>query len=418
MIDEAGPWGTGPFTLVQGASSITTRNAIMSAEPFACSWLIESEQRDPLVVLEANRSHWNRTRGPWIEKAVFRNDLTPERALELCLSTDGEVDIVTEVSPADAARVQASEHARLVVNDANRVLVGIINRQPRDVPLDDPDVRRALNLAVDRARVVEQGLNGYATPLSALTPPWCSGYPPGARPYDHDPARARDLWKAWPDGRPLRLATAGAFEGVARLVADDLRSSLGVEVEISVVPEQDSAAGARVLVENKLTAAWDVLLFGWFDLSSEAPPAAVHREFFGTDGAFRIGPPVPEFDALFDEMKVQLDGARLVDVAERIDAMVFDQALALFLCAPQALYAVNNSVSFGPYRTTFEIAEVTVDEHHWSRTGRGVDLTAAASAGTALSGPEGEQVAGYGALPPDADPAGKPGFSGAAGNAC
>ncbi len=174
---------------------------------------------------------------------------------------------------------------------------------------------------------------------------------------------------------------------MARLLADDLRSSLGVEVQVTVVPEQDSAAGARVLVENKLTAPWDVLLFGWFD-------------------------------ALFDEMKVQLDGGRLVDVAERIDAMVLDQALALFLCAPQALYAVNNSVSFGPYRTTFEIAEVTVDEDHWSRTGRGVDLTAAAASRTELSGSEGEQVAGYGALPPDTEAAGKPGFSGAAGNAC
>ncbi len=388
----------------------------MSAEPYACSWLIESEQRDPLVVLEANLDHWNRSRGPWIDKAVFRNDLTPDQALELCLSTDGEVDIVTEVSPADAARVQASEHARLVVNDANRVLVGIINRQERDVPLQDPDVRRGLNLAVDRARVVDEGLGGYATPLSALTPPWCSGYPAGARPYDHDPARAKELFRAWPEGRPLRLATAGAFERVARLVADDLRSSLGVEVEVVVVPEAASATGARVLVENKLTAPWDVLLFGWFDLSSEAPPAAVHREFFGLDGAFRAGPPVPEFDALFDEMKVQLDGERLVEVAERIDAMVHESALALFLCAPQALYAVNNHVSFGPYRTTFEIAEVTVDDEHWSRTGGGADLSRPDS-GDAVTGSDGLPVAGYGALPPD-EGTSKPGFSGAAGNAC
>jgi len=103
VIDEAGPWGTGPFTLVQGASSITTRNVIMSADPYACTWQIEGEQRDPLVVLEANLDHWNRAeRGPRVQRAVFRNDLTPDRALQLCVTTDGEVDIVTEVSPADA----------------------------------------------------------------------------------------------------------------------------------------------------------------------------------------------------------------------------------------------------------------------------------------------------------------------------
>ncbi len=417
MIDEAGPWGTGPFTLVQGASSITTHHVLMSTEPFAATNAIESEQRDPLVVLEANLDHWNRARGPWIEKAIFRNDLTPDRALELCLTTDGEVDIVTEVSPADADRVQASEHARLIVNDANRVLVGIINRQERDVPLQDPDVRRALNLAVDRAKVVTEGLNGYATPLAALTSPWCSGFPQGLKPFDHDPARAKELFRGWPEGRPLRLATAGAFQGIAGLIAGDLRSALGIDVDVIVVGDEQAAAGARVLLENKLPMAWDVLLFGWFDLSSEAPPAAVHREFFGLDGAFRAGPPLPEFDALFDEMKVQLDGGRLVEVAERIDALCHDQALGLFLCAPQALYAVNNHVSFGPYRTTFEIAEVTVDEQHWSRTGGGADLTGGGS-GDEVTGSQAAPVAGYGAMPPDADGKAKPGFSGAAGNAC
>ena len=38
------------------------------------------------------------------------------------------------------------------------------------------------------------------------------------------------------------------------------------------------------------------------------------------------------------------------------------------LCAPKALYAVNKHVSFGPYRTTFELAEAEVDDEHWSRT--------------------------------------------------
>lgn len=120
--------------------------------------------------LEANRGHWNIERGPRLERAIFRNDLSPAEALELCISTEGEMDIVTEVSPADAARVIASEHAKLVVCDANRVLVGIINRYPSDVPLHDKRVRKALNLAVDRQKVITLGLGGYANPLCALTP--------------------------------------------------------------------------------------------------------------------------------------------------------------------------------------------------------------------------------------------------------
>jgi peptide/nickel transport system substrate-binding protein len=90
-------------------------------------------------------------------------------------------------------------------------------------------------------------------------------------------------------------------------------------------------------------------------------------------------------------MAVEIDGGKLVTIAEEIDRYCFDNALAVFLCAPQALYAVNNHVSFGPYRTTFEIAEVTVDEGHWSRLPGADQRTAAVP---------------------------KPGFSGAAGNSC
>jgi len=290
VIDEPGPWGTGPFTLVQGASSILTRNVIMSADPYTCAWLIESEDRTDELVLEANLDHWNLAeRGPRVQRAVFRNNLSPAEALDRCLAGDGEVDIVTEVSPADAARVNASQHARLITADANRVLTCILNRSG---PLSSVDLRRALNLSVDRKRIVDEGLAGYASIVPAMTPPWCSGFPVGAQPYPQDRAEARSLWErsGWPSDRPLRIATPAPFAGIAQLVASDLRRSLGVGVEILTVPDEAALAGARALVEKKLPQPWDLLVHAWFDLSSEAPPAAVHREFFGTDGAFRAGP--------------------------------------------------------------------------------------------------------------------------------
>ena len=60
--------------------------------------MIESKGRSDELVLEANRNHSNTERGPHIERAMFRNTLSPEEALELCRTTDGEMDIVTEVS--------------------------------------------------------------------------------------------------------------------------------------------------------------------------------------------------------------------------------------------------------------------------------------------------------------------------------
>jgi ABC-type transport system substrate-binding protein len=340
----------------------------MRADPFACAWLIEREDRSDRVVLEANRDHWNRARGPRLQRAVFRNDLTPAEALERCLSAEGEVDIVTEVSPADAGRVASSERAELVAFDANRVLVGILNRFAPDIPLDDRRLREALNLAVDRRRLIAEGLAGYANALPALTPAWCAGFPEGQAPRPHDPGRARELLEqvGWPAGRPLRLAAPPSFALLAGLIAHDVERALGIGVEVLPVPADRLLAGARMLVEKKLVPPWDVLLHAWFDLSSEMPPAAVHREFFGADGAFRAGPELPEFDRLLAELVAHVDPEGMVAAATAIDRYCYDEALALFLCAPQSLTAVNRHAHFTPYRTTFELAETWVDDGHWS----------------------------------------------------
>lgn len=48
--------------------------------------------------------------------------------------------------------------------------------------------------------------------------------------------------------------------------------------------------------------------------------------------------------------------------------MCFEHSKALFLCSPQALYAINKEVDFKAYRATFELADTTVSEAHWSRS--------------------------------------------------
>jgi ABC-type transport system substrate-binding protein len=344
--------------------------AIQRVRPdFVATNLITGEDRSARVVLEANRDH-NTDRTAGLERVVFRNDLSPHEALEAVCEREGEIDIVTEVSPADAQRVADSEHARLVTIDANRLLVGIFNTLPsNDAPLGDVRIREALNWAVDRHRLAADGLGGYATPLAGMTPAWCVGMFPGAEPRRRDPHRARELVAAagWPDGRPLRIATPAPFAGLARIVAGDVEEAVGIGTQVIAVPDDELVAGSRRLVEKKLPLPWDVLVHAWFDLSSDMPPAVIHREFFGHDGAFRAGPPDGEFDRRFATLARTTDPAEGQRLAEDIDRYCFEHSKALFLCAPQALYAVNRHVDFKAYRATFELADTEVDADHWSR---------------------------------------------------
>jgi peptide/nickel transport system substrate-binding protein len=369
VIDAPGPWGTGPYTLVEGFSSLENEIGLIQAEPLTCVWLDTGTPRSERVVLEANRDHWNSERGPRLERVVFRNELPPADALELICGGEGEVDIVTEVSPADAQRVVASEHAKLVRVDAMRVLAGIVNWGAEGAPLHDVRARRALNLAVDRGRLIREVFGGYAAPLAGLTPHYAVGVPAGQQPYQHDPDQARDLLTTagWPAGRELRLTAPADLETVARRLAEDFTTSLGVEVDLALIPADQLLAAQHALVEKVLPLPFDVLVHAWIDLSSDAPPAFMHSQFFSSMGAFRAGPPIPEFDELLGRFAVATDQRVVAELSTNLDRFAYDQALSVFLCAPQALYAVNRHVAFDGYAATFELAETEVAPEHWSR---------------------------------------------------
>lgn len=323
--------------------------------------------------LVANPTYWNRRRGPRLAEVSFRNDLSLERALELVCTSEREVDLVTEVPPAQAARVQRSEHARLVAVDAFRVLAGAFDRDAQGLPLGDVRARRALNLAVDRDALVRDSMRGFARPLSGLTPSvpltWPVLFPGRLSPYPYDPARAAQLWQAavGADVRPLRLAALAPWEDVARQVAAQFTDVLGLRVQVNVLDSDRERAVRRRLAAKDGPQGWDVLLLDHGAQSADAPPLELHRAFVGRTGEFRSGPVVPTFERLYDAMARQTGPGRQILTANRVDRYVTRRALALFLVAPQALYAVNRHVDFRPYRTTFELADTSVSSEHWSR---------------------------------------------------
>ncbi len=347
--------------------------AITQMEPFAATWL-QHEDRTPRVRLTANLNYWDTDRGPRLREVILRNDLSSEEALGLVCTTEGEVDVLTEVSPADAERVEDSEYARLISTDAVFAVAGVINRDAEGLPLADRRARLALNLAVDRDRLVRETMFGRATPLAGLTPPATVLEEGRLKPHSHDADRAAELWREALDeldeadgGRPLRVATLYGLEDVASAVAADLEGTLGVEVEIIAYRREEESPVRRRLAEKKLPQDWDVLILGHGAQFAESVVPELHRAFVGATGEFRAGPIVPEFESLFAELATKTAPSEQADVSQRIDRLVRDESLALSLYAPQALYAVNQHVDFTPYRTTFELAKTSVDDGHWSR---------------------------------------------------
>ncbi|SDX83134.1 peptide/nickel transport system substrate-binding protein [Modestobacter sp. DSM 44400] len=157
-----------------------------------------------------------------------------------------------------------------------------------------------------------------------------------------------------------------AFADAAHLVAEDLRGALGIEVEVLVLRGEQQRDVRRRLA-GKEPRSWDVLLLEQGSQSVDVPPLELHRAFVGRSGEFRAGPVDPRFERLFARLVRQTGQLRQVLAANRLDRHVTRQASALFLVAPQVLYAVGRHVDFVPYATSFELAETRVGRRHWSR---------------------------------------------------
>ena len=322
--------------------------------------------------LVANRGYWDRRRGPRLQEVVFRNDLGAQEALEAVCTTECEVDIVTEIPPDQAQRVEHSEHGHLVSVDAVHVIAGVVDRDASDVPLHDRRARQALNLAVDRGALVREAMHGRARPLAGLTPPTAlttvHRFPRRLRAHPHDPALAARLWAAAGGvaGQTLRIAALEGLEAVAHRVADDVVAALGLHAEVRGLKGEEAADARRALAEKDRPRPWHVLIVQQGVQSADAPPLELHRAFAGRTGEYRAGPVIPAFEELYAELPRHTSPAGLVAQANAIDRFVREQSLALFLCAPDALYAVNRHVRFKPYATTLELAETEVGDGHWS----------------------------------------------------
>jgi peptide/nickel transport system substrate-binding protein len=156
-----------------------------------------------------------------------------------------------------------------------------------------------------------------------------------------------------------------AWEDVAHLVAKQLGTALNLQVEVSVLRGEQQREARRRLAAKE-PRDWDVLLLEQGSQTADVPPLELHRAFAGRSGELRAGPVDSRFERLFAYLVAQTSQAKQVLAANRIDRYVTRQSLALFLVAPQVLYAVNREGNFVPYATSFELADTSVSRGHWS----------------------------------------------------
>jgi len=270
------PVGTGPYQFV--------------------SW-----EPNQAVVFERFPDYWGEP-GAGFERLVLRS--VPLNATRLAELQAGNVHGLDGLQPAELATL--ADDPRFAIQHRPGVNVGYLAISSFSTPLENPEVRRAIALAIDREALVELALDGYGAVADYPIPPGFVGSDQGVESgIIHDPATARELLAAHPEAtaRPLRLA---AFNEPRMYFPDPARIA-------SLIRSDLEAVGFQVEIETREFKShlhitrrgdFDLAILGWM---ADTPDTSNFLDTFLHSRAAEMGSATnisfyrnPEMDALLD----------------------------------------------------------------------------------------------------------------------
>ena len=215
------------------------------------------------------------------DRAEFR--VVAEDEARLRLVETGAADLADFVPPEAWDRLEGNPNLRLVKGAGHRVLfLGLRVDRP---PFDDPRVREAVDLALDRQALLDRVLLGKGALANQLLPRGAVGYVPELPPSPFDRERSRQLLRAAGirPGHVLRLD--GPYNRYVRdrQIMDEVARQLaevGLRVEVNAL---DKRALYQLLDEG----GSEFHLLGWASESGDG--ADVFEVLFPGPGEERRG---------------------------------------------------------------------------------------------------------------------------------
>jgi peptide/nickel transport system substrate-binding protein len=210
-------------------------------------------------------------------------------------------------------------------------------------PFNNPKVRRAISLSINRKQLVEKLLSGYGDPANQLVPQAVFGYNPSLPAIPYDTIQANKLLSSagYPNGIDLSMLISGA------------RQSLGEELQRQMGP-----AGIRlsfnVLEPGKFLAALDTCSF--FVVGSVSNSGDVSDQFddvihsqkngYGRENKGRYYN--PQVDLLIEKSSGYFDSSQRLQALQEIMALVMQDPPRIPLYFEDEIYGISKGVEWHP----------------------------------------------------------------------
>ena len=244
------PIGTGPFAFVSFRPEMSLRY-----RSFPGYW----RRAKPAGASATSRDTKPQDIKP-IDGLVFA--ITPNAAVRLTKLKAGECQIIAFPGPADLDAIRADPNLSLLAREELNVAYLALNT--RKAPLDDVRVRRAVNLAIDKAAIVEGVYGAAGTAAKNPLPPGMWAYDDSRpdTPFDRGEALRLLSEAGFPDGFETDLwflPVSRPYSPNGRRVAEMIQADLervGIRTRMTTQPWAEYRAA---LYGGKPT----MMLYGW-----------------------------------------------------------------------------------------------------------------------------------------------------------
>ena len=277
---------------------------------------------DQWIRLKAFPEHFNGAPAmPGLVFKTIRDDTT--RVLQLLR---GEVDLVQNAIPLIMAK-WLREKTKLMMESDVGINYAYLAFNLRDPALQDRRIREAIAKAIDRDRLIEFRLKGFARKATGILAPSNWFYEGNVSQYPYDPEASKKLLEEAglkdPDGAGplprlrLSLKTSNKRDRVAmaRAIADQLRL-VGIELEVRPYEwgtfYRDIKTGNFQVYSSTWVGVTEPDIYYYAFHSSQVPPNGANRGYYSN----------PEVDRLVEEGRSETVSSTRKDAYDQVQKII------------------------------------------------------------------------------------------------
>jgi DNA-binding NtrC family response regulator/ABC-type transport system substrate-binding protein len=321
------PVGNGPFRFVSWRANDR--------------WVFEANPRFPAAL--GGRPH--------IDRLIWR--VIPETPSQVTELVTGNVHLVTAPGSSNFKTLDARPELRGIIKQSRKYM--FVTWNSKRPLLNNPLVRRALSMALDRQQMIDVLKNGYAQVAVGPISPFHWAYDPTMKPLPHDPAAARALLQKTgmrdtngdgiledPNGQPFEVQLKVASNNqINRDAGEMIRAALeraGVRVALQPTDfaslVQDISTPERKFDAALMTFESDFRI----SLRESFHSAELASPFQTASYSNR------NMDRMLDRANVTFDRAKARPIWRRVQQLLLDESPWTFIWYAPDLVVINERV--------------------------------------------------------------------------